>query len=354
MRIETIHPKELGPAEAALWRAHQDANALLASPYLTPAWARLVGQARADARVCVIDGGRGFLGVQRRSRFAAMGLGAPLADYQGIVGDPGLLVEPAALCGALGVGRIDLAFVPQDAAPFAAGKGGEEGSWIADVSGGAPAYRAHLKKHRNKIVRQTDNRQRKLGEDHGEIVLAISAERADFDTLLAWKAAQLRAAGQPDIWNTPWVRQVADATFAARDPSFAGVFATLKAGGALIAAAYALRSERVLHCWLLGHDKAYDAYSPGMIIARWLIEWAAGEGLSEVDFGVGDYQFKRHLTTGQRALAWGVLGRASMSATLRRAEIGVRARLEALPNPKLAALPGKAMRRLDLMRALAA
>lgn len=352
MRLETVHPKELGAAEAALWRAHQAANLELASPYLSPLWAQIVGAARADARVCVIEGGRGFLGVQRNSRFAAMGLGAPLADYQGVVGEAGLIVDQAALCRALGVGRVDLAYVPQSAAPFAAS--GEEGSWIADVSAGLDSYRAHQKKERGKVMRQTDKRLQKLGEDHGEIELKIEGDRTHFDTLIAWKSAQLRVSGQPAIWDKPWVRQVVEATYAARDPSLSGVFATLTAGGKLVAAAYALRSERTLHVWLLGHDNAYDAYSPGMIVARWLIEWAAEQGLAEVDFGVGDYQFKRHLCTGQRALLWGTLARPSLSGAVRHAQIGLRARMEASFNTRIAALPGKAMRRLDLMRALAA
>ncbi|MDX2276056.1 MAG: GNAT family N-acetyltransferase [Hyphomonadaceae bacterium] len=353
MRIETVHPKELGPVEAALWRAHQVANPDLGSPYLSPIWAHIVGAARADARVCVIQGGRGFLGVQRCSRFAAMGLGAPLADYQGVVSEVGIELDGAALCRALGVGRIDLTAVPAAAGAFS-DLGGEEGSWIADVSAGLDAYRAHQKKHRGKVMRQTDKRAQKLADEHGEVVLGISGEHAHFETLMAWKSAQLRASGQPAIWDKPWVRQVVEATYAARDPSLSGVFATLTAGGKLIAATYALRGERALHCWLLGHDNAYDAYSPGMILSRWLVEWAAGQGLAEVDFGVGDYQFKRHLSTGQRMLRWGCLARPSFSGVVRQAEIGLRARIEKLPNQRLAALPGKAMRRLDLMRALAA
>jgi CelD/BcsL family acetyltransferase involved in cellulose biosynthesis len=354
MRLETIHPKELGAADAALWRAHQAANPELGSPYLSPAWACIVGEARDDARVCVIDSGRGFLGVQRSSRGAAMGLGAPLADYQGVVAEAGLAVSEDALCRALGVGRIDLSFAPQAASLFGAHAAGQEGSWIADVSAGLDAYRAHQKQHRGKVMRQTDKRQQKLAEDHGELVFTIIGDRAHFDTLIAWKSAQLRASSQPAIWDKRWVRQVVEATYASTDSSLGGVFATLSAGGKLVAATYALKSERVLHSWLLGHASAYDAYSPGMILSRWLIEWAATEGLGEVDFGVGDYQFKRHLCTTQRALYWGMLARPSLSSAVRQAQIGLRARLEASTNKQLAALPGKAMRRLDLMRALAA
>ena len=355
MRIETIHPSELGAAEAALWRAHQRADPTLSSPYLSPVWAQLVGAARPDARVCVLEGGKGFLGVQRNSRFTAMGLGAPIADYQGLVGEAGLDVDVASVCKVLKVGRIDLAGVPAGQSLLADAAAGSDGSWIAEVSAGAEAYRAQLRKQRSKFVRQTDNRMCKLGEAHGALAFAAkSAERGHFDTLIAWKLAQLRAAGQPAIWAKPWVRQVVEATYAARDPNFSCALFTLSAGNRLAAASYALCSERVVHVWMIGHDEALDAFSPGIILARWLIEWAAGQGLAEVDFGVGDYQFKRHLCTAQRPLEWGAATRPSWSGALRRAQIGLRSRIEALPQKKLAALPGKAMRRLDLMRALAA
>lgn len=355
MRIETIHPGELGAAEAALWREHQRADPALSSPYLSPVWAQLVGAARADARVCVINSGQGFLGVQRRSRFAAMGLGAPIADYQGLVGATGLEIDAAFLCKALNVGRIDLAGVPAGQALLGGRAGGTDGSLIAEISTGADAYRAQLKKQRSKIVRQTDNRMRKLGDAHGELVFAAKAtERADFATLLGWKLAQLRAAGQPAIWAASWVRQVVEATYASNDPSLNGALFTLRAGEKLVAASYALCNERVAHVWMIGHDQAFDVYSPGVMLARWLIEWAADEGFAEVDFGGGDYQFKRHLCTTQRPLEWGAAARPSWSGAVRQAQIGLRTRIETLPQKSLAALPGKAMRRLDLMRALAA
>ncbi len=86
MRLETVHPRELSASDAALWRAHQTSDPALQSPYLTPDWAKLIGDVREDARVVVIQDGAGFFGAQRLSRFAAMGMGAPIADYQGVVG----------------------------------------------------------------------------------------------------------------------------------------------------------------------------------------------------------------------------------------------------------------------------
>lgn len=350
MRLETIHPRELGTADIARWRDHQRARADLHSPYLTPEWSQQIGEARRDARICVIDDGAGFLPVQRLSRFAAMGLGAPIADYQGLIAQAPLDLDPRALCRALDVGRIDLVNAPAGALDRAAGT---DASWLAEIGGGRDLYEAALRERRSEFVRQTDKKQRKFAREHGPLQFrARSQERGDFETLIAWKNDQLRRSGQPQIWARPWVRRVLDACFAADAPHFAGVLFTLHAKDRLAAAAFCLRSAHVLHFWLIGHERAYDSYSPGVELARQAIHWAAEHGLAEADFGTGDYQYKRQLSTGTRMLERGVIAGPSFSGAVRRSQHVVRARLERLTNPRLSSLPGKAMRRLDLMRAL--
>lgn len=325
----------------------------LRSPYLTPDWAKLMGEVRDDARVCVIQDGAGFFGVQRLSRFAAMGLGAPIADYQGVVGLPDLAVNRADLCRSLQVGRIDITHAPAGQSLLKGAVAGQDGSWIANVAGGRDLYEAALKERRSEFVRQTDKKRRKLEREHGDIEFrAQSSERADFETLLAWKNAQLKRTGQPEIWGAPWVSQALNASFETRDTQFGGALFTLSIKGQLAACAFCLRSARVLHFWIVAHDNAYDNYSPGVQLARWIMGWAGDNGIAEIDFGPGDYQYKRQLSTGQRMLERGVVAGNSWSAAVRRAENAVRARMEKLPQPRLAELPGKAMRRLDLMRAL--
>jgi CelD/BcsL family acetyltransferase involved in cellulose biosynthesis len=355
VRVETIHPRELGPAEAARWRAYQIGRPSLQSPYFTPEWTQIIGAMRDDARVCVIDGGAGFFPAQRLSRFAAMGLGAPIADYQGVIGQANLAIEPAALCRALKVGRIDLTHVPNDQSILDGAAAGAEGSWIAETSGCRDLYEAALKLKRAEFVRQTDKKKRKFEREHGALEFrASSTDRTNLEALLSWKNDQLMRSGQPAIWATPWVHGVVAACFDARDSQFGGVMFSLSIDQRMIAAALCLRSARVLHFWLLAHDAQFDAYSPGVHLARWATGWAGDHGLAEVDFGPGDYQFKRQLSTTQRMLAWGSATGGSWSGAVRRAEYSLRAGIERLPQPRLAALPGKAMRRLDLLRALAA
>lgn len=355
MRLETIHPKELGADDVALWRAHQAGDPSLVSPYFAPEWTQLIGGVRDDARVCVLEDGAGFLGVQRLSRFAAMGVGAPIADYQGVVGLPHLPVEAAALCRALKVGRIDLTHVPQGQTILAGAVAGAEGSWIAASAGGRALYEGALKQRRSEFVRQCDKKARKFERAYTDIEFrACSRERADFETLLAWKNAQLKRSRQPETWAMPWVSQVMNACFDTRAPECGGVLFTLKANQRLAAAAFCLRGVNALNFWLLAHDPEFDAYSPGVQLARWAVGWAGDHHIGEVDFGPGAYQYKRQLSTTQRMLERGVVAGSSWSGALRRAEHGVRARMERLPQARIAAWPGKAMRRLDLTRALGA
>jgi len=351
VRLETIHPDDLGPAEFARWRAHQKARPELASPYLTPEWMRIVADVRDDARVCVINGGDGFLAVQRLSPFAAMGLGAPITDYQGVISSTALDINAGALCRSIGVGRIDLTHVPEGATPL---KGaGAEGSWIAETQGRRDLFEAGLKQRRGEFVRQTDKKSRKLAREKGSLEFrGPSSARRDFTTLLAWKNAQLIRSGQPSIWSTPWVSEVMERCFDTDTPDFGGALFTLSADNQLVAAAFCLRSARVLHFWIVAHDNAFDAYSPGVQLARAIVGWAAENGIAEVDFGPGDYQYKRQLSTTQRMLSFGVIAGASVSGAVRRTQYALRGGIERLPQPRLAALPGKAMRRLDLMRAL--
>lgn len=353
MRIETAHPSELGAAEIALWREHQRADATLRSPYFAPEWAQIVGAARDDARVCVINGGAGFFAAQRLSRFTAMGLGAPICDYQGVVGAAPVA---AALCRALKVGRIDLTHAPATQSLLAGVTAGEDGSWIADTAGGRDLYLAAVKARRSDFLTKTDKKQRKFERDHGRLEFRANVrDSADFEALLSWKNAQLARAGQPEIWARPWVRQVLDDCFRANATTFSGSLFTLTVNGRLAAGAFFLRAGAVMHAWVIAHERDFDMYSPGLLLARWAVCWAAENGVAEVDFGPGaESQYKRQLSTSQRPIVWGAAGGVTLSTTVRRTAFALRASIESLPQPRIAALPGKAMRRLDLMRALAA
>ena len=71
-----------------------------------------------------------------------------------------------------------------------------------------------------------------------------------------------------------------------------------------------------------------------------------------LDFGYGDYRFKRELSNHTEELMHGFVGVPSAATFMRQAAYGVRRAAESLPLGRMSALPGKAMRRFDLLRGL--
>lgn len=355
-RIDVVHPNEIGPSEVARWRSLAAAERALWGPYFTPEFAKAVGQVRSDARVAILHANGaigGFFTAQRMSRFTAMPLGAPISDYQGIIGAPELLACPKSICQALNVGRVDFTHMLAAQSVFSPRIRELNPSWVAPLDGGAGGYLAALRTKRAEQVRQQDKKRRKFAREVGEPVFTpCSANRAHFETLMAWKTEQCVRTGQPKVWATAWVRQLVEAAWASSDPEFGAHLFTWEVDGRLIAANFLLRSKRVLHDWIIAHDHEFDRYSPGLLLGRQMVEWAADNGFAEVDFGPGESQYKRVLTLEQRDMGCGFFHRTSFSALWRSMEYAACGAAAHLPNKALAALPGKAMRRLDTLRGL--
>jgi CelD/BcsL family acetyltransferase involved in cellulose biosynthesis len=107
-----------------------------------------------------------------------------------------------------------------------------------------------------------------------------------------------------------------------------------------------------LHDWIIAHDHEFDRYSPGLLLGRQMVEWAADNGFAEVDFGPGESQYKRVLTLTQRELGRGFVATASFSGLLRKAEYAACTWARRIPSATWAELPSKAMRRMDVLRGL--
>jgi CelD/BcsL family acetyltransferase involved in cellulose biosynthesis len=187
-------------------------------------------------------------------------------------------------------------------------------------------------------------------------VFSVSRDAADFVRMMAWKRAQYQASGQTDIFQAGWtqalLRNLFDQDAGAAKPAFGGAFFTLHVAGKLAAAHFALRQGQCLHAWFIAHDEVFARYSPGVILINEILKWAPAQGVHELDLGSGAYRFKHSLANVNRDVAHGYIGRPSAAALVRSAAYRLRTTAEALPLGRFSALPGKAMRRLDLIRSL--
>lgn len=354
MHISVVKPLELTAAAVERWAELQAANPAYDTPFLSPYWARAVQAAQGEKsglRVAVIGEDEGFLAV-RKSPFTAMPAGAPMNDYQGVVAAPGVEVDPVGLVQALGVGRLDFCHMLEDQAAFAPFSRGRSFSWVIDVADGYGPYETE-RRAQTSALKDIDKKRRKVERELGPVTFtAFSRSRADLDQLVAWKRGQWRATGQTDLFDTAWTLKLVHDLFEGRQPGFGGVLFTLHIGDRLAAAQLDLRGNRAIHSWIIAHDAEFERYSPGLILFQDILRWMDSTPYTSLDLGAGDYRFKRELSNTQRFVNHGFVGGTSPAALVRRAAYGLRAAAESLPLGQFSELPGKAMRRLDLMRGL--
>jgi CelD/BcsL family acetyltransferase involved in cellulose biosynthesis len=357
MRIEVVRPADLAQADIAAWSALQ-AESGFDSPFFSPHWARACAEAGGpdakQARVAVVRDGQGAAAFWpvRVSTFSGQAVGAPMADYQGAVTRPGVALDPKAVVRALGVGRLDFANLYPGQPAFDRHVHGHAQSLVIDLSEGFEAYAAE-RKGQTDILKDCAKRKRKLEREKGEVrFTAFSDVQDDFDQLLAWKRAQYKATGQTDIFDAGWPLELLKRLFAEPCGDLRVRLFTLHAAGELAAAHLALCSGAVAHAWFIAHSETFERYSPGVVLIHEMLQWGPANGMRELDLGPGDYRFKLQLSNLQREVGHGYVGRASASALVRAAAYSVRDAAEALPLGRASALPGKAMRRLDLWRGL--
>ncbi len=359
MQIDVVKPWELTAFAVERWAALQAADPAADSPFLSPHWPRALARAQGPTdrglRVAVLGGlkdPKGFIAA-RVGPFTAMPAGAPMCDYQGLVAEPGLAVDPRQIAEALGVGRFDFSHMLESQQVFAPLARGRDDSHVIDVGGGYADYEAERKAAGVSVLKDADKKRRKLEREHGPVTFtAFSRSAADFDQLVAWKQAQWRATGQTDVFAAGWPLALIRNLFASRDPDFGGILSTLHVGERLAAAQLNLRGGRNIHSWIIGHDHAFERYSPGILLFQDILRWMDDTPYSRLDLGPGDYRFKRELSNVKVGVTHGFIGAPSAAALMRETAYALRKAAESLPLGRVSALPGKAMRRLDLMRGL--
>ena len=358
MDIEVVRPSQLRTEETALWTQFQKTGEDAGSPFLSPHWARAVEAAQSpdqdNVRVAVLrDAGRpvGFFPAKVKGG-VAMPAGAPMCDYQGLIAAPGVTVDVRDLLSALGVERYDFCHMPKSQPVFAAHLRGEGPSWISRLPFGYDAY-AHDKNAESGVLKDLAKRRRKAEAEFGKLTFtALSRSQGDFEQSLAWKRAQFRATNQTDIFDVGWTRRLMEDLFASRDPEFGGGLFTLHFNDRLVASQFHLRGHDVIHGWVVAHDQGHDRFSPGLLLFQDIMRWMDDTPYTAIDYGPGDYRFKKQLANAQCVIGHGFVGRPGAASLIRGAAYGIREAAERLPLGRVSELPGKAMRRYDLIRGL--
>ena len=360
MPIQVVKALDLTPADIARWAELQRGQTRLDSPFLSPEWTLAIAKAQGDkgqeVKVAIERGPEGealgFLPARVRQD-VAMPVGSPMCDYQALVSAPGVTMNPRDLLIALGASRIDFCHMMADDVTLGRHARGQADSWVVETPEGYEAYANERKAAGVGVLKDIDKKRRKAEREVGPCrFTAMSESRAAFDQLVAWKRVQLLLTHQTDLFKSPWVNKLLEDMFTRRDPGFGGGLYTLHLGERLAAVHLHLRGEHTIHGWLIAHNPDLERYSPGLMLFQDILKSMDGTPYMRLDLGTGDYRFKRELSNARQTVVFGFWGSPSVPTLVRHAIYGVRSVAEALPLGRISELPGKAMRRIDLLRGL--
>lgn len=320
--VRTAGFDALTAEELDAWHLLRAANPLLDSPYFHPGFAAAVHASGREVRVAVGRDGAGevcALLPHHRERSLIRPAGWPAADFQGPVLAAGTSIPPLALLTG-GVRAFAFDHLVESCADFEPWVESRRPSPFLDVSGGLEGYLGRASRSGKDNMGQARRRAAKAERTHGTV--RFTADVVDpeiLDRVVELKRAQYAATGAKDYFAGPDRRDLLTRLLHTRDSSFGGVLSTLHAGPHLVAAHFGIRSENVLHWWFPVYDPAFAGLAPGWMLLRELVCAAPALGVTRIDLGRGDDEYKRRAKTGETPVCQGMVTRSSARQTLRRA-----------------------------------
>lgn len=321
VRATIVRPDELGPTEVDRWAALQAADPALGNPFLRPEVAVAVGRYRDDTRVAVLEDGPnvvGFLPFHRGRAGVGQALGLGLTDTQGVVLAPGVPWDGPTLRAMTGLAVWEFDHLVADQAhALGAHPLAFRPSPVVDLADGADAWaERHAGSGRLRTVRKSG---RWLRRRHDVTVELHSPVPDDLTTLLRWKSDQYRRTGRRDLFSRPPVIALVEELVATHTDGFRAHLTALRIDGEPAAFGLMLRSGGVMACWVTAYDRRFARHGPGMVLLTETFPLAADDGVTLLDMGVGDQDYKEAVQDRTLPMAIGAVHGRGPASLLYRA-----------------------------------
>jgi len=318
--VEVLGLNHLSDRDLEEWQALRNANPRLDSPYFHPAFARAVHDAGTPVHVVVERDERGVRSLFPGHRFGSVfrPVGWPGADFQGPIARPDAEVDALRLLGATGLRSLEFDHL-LEVPGFAPWIEGRRASPYVDLTGGLDGYVARASRSGKDNMGQARRKARKAQEAHGPITFAAdSSDAGVLDTVIALKRAQYAATGASDYFAATERVALVHRLLETRVDGFAGVLSSVHVGTKLLAAHFGIRSGEVLHWWFPVYDPELAGFAPGWILLRELAAAAPALGVTRLDLGRGDDEYKRRAKTGETVVCQGFVTDSRTALVARR------------------------------------
>jgi CelD/BcsL family acetyltransferase involved in cellulose biosynthesis len=297
---------KLGAAELSSWRHVRETNPSLDSPFFNPAFAAAVHAVTGNVKVATNDHENQLWYPLQVSRRVAWPLGWPAADFQGPIAAPGVHIDPLELVRATRLRALPFDNLPESHTEFAPWVETRHPSPFIDTIGGLDAYLPRISKTGRDKMSRVRRRTNRATQELGEVRLVWDTQDPNLlDRLIEIKRAQYAKTGVRDFFALPGRRELVHRLLKTRVDGFAGILSAVYAGETLLAAHFGLRDRGVLHWWFPVFEPSRADLSPGWILLRELIATAPETGLTRIDLGRGEEDYKRRAMTGSISVCEG-------------------------------------------------
>ncbi len=296
-----VYPLDALPSDARdAWLRIRQGSDTYGSPYFHPGFADAVA---ASGMPVVVVVGRDAAGTTRavwplhRSRGRLLPVGSPAADFQGPVAeldlDPELVIR-AARARVLAVDHLVAGSAQKLESQVTTWR---PSPWI-DLTGGMDGYLQRASKSGRSNMSQARRRVRQAADRYGPLRVDLtSTSHTLLDRVIALKQGQYAATGARDYFGVSAHRALLHRLLDEQHVDFGGLLSAVYAGDQLIAAHFGIRSGSILHWWFPVYDPAVASLAPGWILLREIACGAPQLGITRLDLGRGEDEYKRRAMT---------------------------------------------------------
>jgi CelD/BcsL family acetyltransferase involved in cellulose biosynthesis len=317
MKISAIPARSLGDDLVRKWRALQQGNPDLRSPFFCPEFTLAVAAAREDVFVGLLEQEGevvGFFPFQRGERGVGKPVGWPMCDYQGIVASKETVWDAKQLLRGCGLVQWDFDHLIMSQLPFQSFHQARKESPILNLSAGYDRYAEEKRRSGSELFKQSARKTRKLGREVGPVRFEPElVDHATLDQLLCWWAEKWTSGRRV----REWAKQVLHTVLEKQTKDFAGVLSAVYAGDELVAMNFGMRSRTVWHYWFPAYNKRFAKYSTGIILLMKMAAVAPSLGIEVLDLGAGGGSYKSWVMNDAIPIAEGSVEVPSMVASAR-------------------------------------
>lgn len=355
---ETLSWSAMTEGDRAAWRRVRTECPALVSPFFSLGWQDAVHSSRGDVEVIRITRNGeviGFFPFTRCPFGVLCPVGAPMADWHGVVGPAGLSLSVDDILHSTRGRAFRYSGAAANDPMLERTASGTDTSFVMDLSDGYVAYQAAARKRHPNAFRNLRSRGRKLQERNVEIRLD-DRDPSNLQMLLAMKRSQYRRTRQIDIFGFSWTRKLVETLFAEREAgepeTTRGLLSTLWIDGALAAGHFGLKDDATLHYWFPSYAARFADLSPGLVLLNEIARASSLLGVRRIDLGGGDYRYKREFANQHLPI---ISGKAQAAGWSRRAYSAVLPTVTEAANPPpggIARITHTLTRRIDLLSSL--